>query len=76
MVIIQFNLYKNICLYKYGHNSGPSKSPDMILTAFYVNLSEKKDEMPPKACRPPKSDISKCAGYGLKKVRKKTRLIK
>ena len=26
----------------------------MILSAFYVKLNEKKDEIPPEACRPPK----------------------
>ena len=29
-------------------------SPDMILTAFDVKFHEKKDELPPRACRPPK----------------------
>ena len=28
-------------------------SPDMILTAFDGKLDEKKDEIPPGACRPP-----------------------
>ena len=28
-------------------------SPDMILTAFDVKFHEKKDEIPPVACRPP-----------------------
>ena len=30
-------------------------SPDMILTPFDGKLNEKKDELPPGACRPPKS---------------------
>ena len=30
--------------YKNGHNSGPSGSPDMILTAFDVKFQEKKNE--------------------------------
>ena len=29
-------------------------SPDMILTAFDRKFHEKKDELPPRACRPPK----------------------
>ena len=29
--------------------------PDMILTAFDGKFHEKKDELPPKACRPPKT---------------------
>jgi hypothetical protein len=28
-------------------------SPDMVLTAFDVKFHEKKDEIPPEACRPP-----------------------
>ena len=28
-------------------------SPDMILTAFDGKFHEKKDEIPPQACRPP-----------------------
>ena len=34
------------------HNSGPRGSPDMILMAFDVKFDEKKDEIPPRACRP------------------------
>ena len=30
-------------------------SPDMILTAFNVKFREKKDGMPPGACRPSKN---------------------
>ena len=33
---------------------GPKGSPDVILNAFDVKLNEKKDEIPPKACRPSK----------------------
>jgi len=32
-----------------------NRSPDMILTAFDGKFHEKKDEIPPKACRPPKT---------------------
>ena len=30
-----------------------NRSPDMILTNFDRKLNEKKDEIPPGACRPP-----------------------
>ena len=53
MGLTQFNLSKNVGFYKYAHNSGPRRSPDMILTAFDVKFHEKKDEIPPEACRPP-----------------------
>ena len=47
-------------------------SPDMILTAFDVKFNEKKDVIPPGACRPSKSEETKqCAGYGPNKVKKK-----
>ena len=52
MGLTQFNLGKNTCFYKYAHNSGPRGSPDIILTAFDVNLHAKKDEIPPRACNP------------------------
>ena len=29
-----------------------NRSPDMILTAFAGNFDEKKDEIPPRICRP------------------------
>ena len=38
--------------YKYAHILGPKGSPDMILTAFDMKFDEKKDEIPPEACRP------------------------
>ena len=41
-VVTQFNLYKNVCFYKYGHDSGPRGSPDMILTVFDVKFHEKQ----------------------------------
>ena len=48
----QHVLGKDICFYKYAHNSGPRGSPDMILTAFDVKFHETKDELPLGACRP------------------------
>jgi len=30
-----------------------NRSPNMILAAFNRNFNEKKDEIPPGACRPP-----------------------
>ena len=52
MGLTQGVLDKNICFYKYAHNSGPRRSPDMILTAFDVKFHEKKDELPPEAWNP------------------------
>ena len=52
MGLTQFNLSKNICFYKYAHNSGPKGSRDMILTAFDMKFDEKKDELPPQAWNP------------------------
>ena len=37
--------------YKYAHILGPKRSPDVMLNAFDVKFDEKKDEIPPKACR-------------------------
>ena len=54
MLITQFNLYKNMSFYKYAHNPGQKKSPDMILTAFHMEFHERKDEIPPKARKPQK----------------------
>ena len=54
MVITQFNLSKNICFYENAHNSRPRGSPDMITTPFDMKIHEKKDEIPPEACRPSK----------------------
>ena len=51
MGLTQRVLGTNICFYKYAHNSVPRGSPDMILTAFDVEFHEKKDELPPRACR-------------------------
>ena len=68
MVITHFNLHTNICFYKYGHNSGPRGSPDMILSAVHVKFDKKKDEIPPRACRPlkkiPKSQNKNAPGNG------------
>ena len=52
MGITQSDLFKNIDFYKYAHNSGSRLSPEMILSAFDEKLDEKKDEIPPDACRP------------------------
>ena len=47
------DLCEKLMFYKIGHNLGPRGSPDMILTAFDVKFHEKKNEIPPRACRPP-----------------------
>ena len=52
MGLTQFNLSKNVCFYKYAHNSGPMGSPDMILPAFDVKFQETKDELPTEAWNP------------------------
>ena len=52
MGITQFNLNKNICFYKYAHNSGPKGSPDMILSAFDMTFHDKNEGIPPRACKP------------------------
>ena len=41
------NDVKISCIYKYVHNSGPKRSPDMILTAFVGKFHDEKDELPP-----------------------------
>jgi len=51
MIITQSDLIKNTCFYKHAHNAGPRRSPDMILIAFDGKFQEKKDEIPPRACR-------------------------
>ena len=40
MVITQSGLIKNICFYKYAHNSGPRGFPDMIFSTFDVIFSK------------------------------------
>ena len=46
-------------------------SPDMIRTAFDVKFHEKKDEIPPKACRPSKKLYKKqCAKKDRQQVQK------
>ena len=48
-----------------------NRSPDMILVAFDVKFHEKKDEIPPRACRPPnklnKNHVEKVGPKKLKK---------
>ena len=39
-------------------------SPDMILKAFDGNFDEKKDEIPPGACRPPNKLKKQCRQSG------------
>ena len=55
MGLTQNVLSKNVCFYKYAHNSVPWGSPDMILIAFDGKFHEKKDEIPPSAHRPLKT---------------------
>ena len=38
--------------YNIGCNSGPTGSPDMILTPSDLKFHEKKNEIPPRACNP------------------------
>ena len=72
MVMTQLNLYKNICFYKYAHNSGPKVSPGMILQAFHClkewdtsqtnphNLKTNQNmhqEMGPAPARPPERAV-------------------
>ena len=47
MIITQLNLYKNVCFFKYAHNSGPKGSADLILRAFDVKFQDKNEGMPP-----------------------------
>ena len=54
MGLTQNVLSKNVCFYKYAHNSVPRGSPDMSLIVFDGKFHEKSDEIPPRACRPPK----------------------
>ena len=46
VVITQFNLYTNICFYKYVHFSGAKGSPDIILNAFDVKFHDCHDGIP------------------------------
>ena len=53
------------------HMEVKNESPDMILTPFDRKFDEKKDELPPGACRPPnklKKTMSK--QWALKKLKK------
>ena len=49
MGLTQSDLFWNIYLYKYAHNSSPKGSPDMVLTAFDMKFHKEKDELPPEA---------------------------
>ena len=55
MSITQLNLYKMYAFTNMVITRVKNRSPDMILTAFDGKFHEKKDELPPKACRPPKT---------------------
>ena len=54
MCLTQNVLSKHVCFYKYAHNSVPRGSADLILIAFDGKFHGKKDEIPPRACRPSK----------------------
>ena len=53
MGITQFKRYKIYVFINMAITRVKNGSPDMILTAFDWKFHEKKDELPPKACRPP-----------------------
>ena len=53
MGITQFKRYKIYAFINMAITRVKNGSPDMILTAFDWKFHEKKDELPPKACRPP-----------------------
>ena len=53
MGITQFKRYKIYVFINMAITRVKNGSPDMILTAFDGKFHEKKDELPPKACRPP-----------------------
>ena len=53
MGITQFKSYKMYAFINMVITKVKSRSPDMILTAFDGKIHEKKDEIPPGACRPP-----------------------
>ena len=50
----QFNLYKMYVFMNMVITRVKNNSPDMILTGFDGKFHEKKDELPPEACRPAK----------------------
>ena len=47
----QFNLYKMYVFMNMVITRVKNRSPDMILTAFDGKFHEKKDELPPEACK-------------------------
>ena len=53
MGITQFKRYKIYVFINMAITRVKNGSPDMILTAFDWKFHEKKDELPPEACRPP-----------------------
>ena len=53
MGITQLNLYKMYVFINMVITRAQNGSPDLILTAFDGKFHEKKDEIPPGACRPP-----------------------
>ena len=66
-------LSRNVCFYKYAHNSAPRGSPDMILIAFDMKFNEKNDEIPPTVSRPSKkSNKNNVEKVNPKKVEKTT----
>ena len=50
----QFNLYKMYVFMNMVITRVKNRSPDMILMAFDGKFHEKKNELPPEACRPSK----------------------
>ena len=55
MGITQFKSYKMYVFINMVITRVKNRSPDMILTALDGKFHEKKDEISPKACRPPKT---------------------
>ena len=55
MGITQFKSYKVYVFMNMVITRVKNRSPDMILMAFDGKLHETKNEIPPKACRPPKT---------------------
>ena len=64
MGITQFKRYKIFVFMNMAITRVKNGSPDMILTAFDWKFHEKKDELPPEACRPQKhrkkTTLKKC----------------
>ena len=77
MGITQFKSYKMYVFMNMLRTNVKNVSPDMILTAFDGKFQEKKDELPPKACRPPnKLTKNNVAKVHHQKVEKKAMLKK